>query len=425
MIVAYVKLVMVFALMLFGIRLHCGLGVSVLFGSFVMALLFGISPMDWFYLAIDIFSDTSILVIWCVVVCVLSLSHIMESTKQAERFMSALAYRVTSPRVRMVLFPMLIGLLPMPGGAVFSAPMINAVSKELPMPEQGKSIINYWFRHTVEMSWPLYPAMIMAASLGGISTPSLVMWTFPLSIAFFCIGWIFFVRPHVLPPPNRELNTIPEGNVKSIFKEGLPLLVAVGGALLCEAFFALFLPQYPMDYGVVAALVAAVTVCLLQNRLGVATFVQTVMKPSVRAMIFVVAALGVFKNVIAGGGIVESLISKDAGMVALWLCAILLPWVMGALTGLMMAAVGAAFPLLMALVEASGAGPVTPWLMIGLVSVMTGAMMSPLHICFILSCQYFKVSLPDSVKKVFVPSLCFLAVGLVYFFILQFFLRMA
>ncbi len=409
---------MVFVAMLLGIHYRCGLGLSVLGGSFIMALLFHISPAEWLQLAVGIFSDTSIIIIWCVVACVLSLSHTMESTKQAERFMKALAYRVVSPRVRMVFFPMLIGLLPMPGGAVFSAPMINAVAKELPMPEQSKSVINYWFRHTAEMSWPLYPAMIMAASLGGISTPSLVMWTFPLSFVFFIIGWYFFVRPHNLPAPT-HVDAIPHDNVRSIFKEGLPLLVAIGGALSCEALFAIFLPQYPMDYGVVAALFAAVMVCLLQNGLGLGAFARTLMKPSVRSMIFMVGALGVFKNVIAGGGIVDTLVSKDADTMALWLCAILLPWVMGALTGLMMAAVGSAFPLLMALVEASGAGSPIPWIMIGLVSVMTGAMMSPLHVCFILSCEYFKVSLTRAVKTVFVPSLCFLIAGLVYFFILQ------
>ncbi len=420
MLIPYLKIIGVFVFMLFAMR-KLGLGLSVLLGSFLMALVFGIMPLEWLHHAMGIFQDISILTVWAVVILVLSLSSLMESTGQAERFMEPLAKKLTSPRFRMVFFPILIGLLPMPGGAVFSAPMINAVSKELPMPQESKSLINYWFRHTVEMSWPLYPAMILTAGFSGITTPELVMWTFPMSIVFFCIGWFFFVRPHAIPHmPISDSATSPmQGVWRKVFWEGAPLLVAIGGALIFEALFALFLPQFPLDYGVIIALILAVIFCLYQNKKGPMTFIKTITKPSVRSMIFIVGALGVFKNVLSGGGVVDQLIGKDSGELTLWISVLLLPLAIGALTGILMAAVGAVFPLIIALVEALGLGSPIPWVTLGLVTGLAGAMMSPLHICFVLSCQYFEVSLPHSVRKVLLPGLLYILGGVAYFFVLS------
>ncbi len=417
MLIPYLKIVAVFVLMLLAMR-KLGLGLSVLLGSFVMALAFEVTPLNWFYYAIGIFQDSTILTIWTVIIFVLSLSSLMESTGQAERFMAPLALKIVSPRIRMVFFPMLIGMLPMPGGAVFSAPMINAVSKELPMPEQGKSLINYWFRHTVEMSWPLYPAMILSAGLSGITTPELVMWTFPMSLVFFGLGWFFFVRPYPVPPM-----PMPEGDTKDAWRkicwEGAPLIIAIGGALVLEAVIALTLPQIPLDYGVIVALFLAVSFCLYQNKKGIGTFIGTVTKPSVRSMIFMIGALGVFKNVLAEGGVVQEIVGQDTGLITLWITVTLVTMAVGALTGILIAAAGAVFPLIIALVETLGLGSPIPWIMLGLTSGLAGAMMSPLHICFVLSCQYFEVSLPKSLRKVILPGILYTAGGVAYFFILS------
>ncbi len=417
MFLPYLKIVAVFVIMLLAMR-KLGLGLSVLLGSFILSLAFEITPLNWFYYCIGIFQDSTILTIWTVIIFVLSLSSLMESTGQAERFMAPLAEKIISPRIRIVFFPMLIGMLPMPGGAVFSAPMINAVAKELPMPEQSKSLINYWFRHTVEMSWPLYPAMILAAGLSGISTPELVMWTFPMSLVFFALGWFFFVRPY--PVPTLPLPENPDKDAwRKILWEGAPLIIAIGGALFFEAVIALTLPHVPLDYGVIVALGLAVAFCLYQNKLGVKTFIKTVTKPSVRSMIFMIGALGAFKNVLSEGGVVQQLVGQDTGLITLWITATFVTMAVGALTGILIATAGAVFPLIIALVETLGLGSPIPWIMLGLTSGLAGAMMSPLHICFVLSCQYFNVSLPKSLRKVIAPGILYIAGGVVYFFILS------
>ena len=418
MLVPFLKLALVFALMLCGIRFKLGLGLAALGGSLVMALLFGVTPLRWLELGTDIFVDRTILTVWGVIVLVLSLSSLMESTGQAERFMTALSHKIKSALVRMVFFPVLIGLLPMPGGAVFSAPMINAVAKGLPVPEEDKSLINYWFRHTAEMSWPLFPALILAAGLGGLSTPQLAIWTSPLSLAFAAVGWWFFIRPLRAPVGDAPCAVEGSGNWGDVLRHGAPIFVALAGALLFEVFMAVALPQYPLDYGVLVALVLAVGLCLRQNGLGLRDFVRTVCRPNVRSMLFMVGALGVFKNVLSGGGVVDALLAAGTGPAALWMVSMLLPVVVGALTGLMMAGVGSVFPLLIVLAQSMGDN-IIPWMVLGMCATLTGAMASPLHICFVLSCEYFRVGMGSSLRRLLIPCLCFWLCGLGYFLLIK------
>jgi hypothetical protein len=46
-----------------------------------------------------------------------------------------------------IIFPALIGLLPMPGGAIFSAPMVKDIGSRYQLSGSQLSYINYWFRH--------------------------------------------------------------------------------------------------------------------------------------------------------------------------------------------------------------------------------------------------------------------------------------
>ena len=48
-----------------------------------------------------------------------------------------------------------------------------------------------------------------------------------------------------------------------------------------------------------------------------------------------------------------------------------------------------------------------------------GVMASPLHICFVMTCQYFGVDLPKAWRAAAVPSLALLGFGVVWFFVLR------
>ena len=417
-------LLAVFALMLIGVRLRMGLGFSVLGGSLVLAFCFGMGPLDWALAGLDIFKDQATLLVWLVLSLILALSSLMESTQQVERFMLALSRHIHSARIRLVFFPLLIGLLPMPGGAVFSAPLIQAVARKLAVPELDKSLVNYWFRHTAEMTWPLFPAVILAASMGGISTPQLVLYTCPLALGFFGAGWLCLVRGLRFPPLAEEDRQAEfaspaerRASWREVLRQGSPIFLALGGALGLELALGLAFPSVPVDYAVPVALAVGLYCCLRQNGLGFADFVRAVVQRHVLSMIFVVGALGVFKIIIEQSGLIEGLLHLSSGNAALLLAAVAMPLLVGLVTGLLMACVGITMPLLLALVPAGET--VLPWIALSLASGFVGAMFSPLHICFVLSCQYFKVDMGRAWKRLPMPCLLFGLYGALYFFLMH------
>ena len=50
----------------------------------------------------------------------------------------------------LVLIPAVIGLVPMPGGALFSAPLVGETVQDKKVTPEWKVAVNYWFRHVFE-----------------------------------------------------------------------------------------------------------------------------------------------------------------------------------------------------------------------------------------------------------------------------------
>ena len=410
-----VRLLTVFCLMLAGMRIGAGLGLSVLGGGFILAIWSGMNPVQWALSVAGITQDRATMLVCLVLALILALAALMESTGQAERFMKTLSHHIRSPKIRLVFFPMLIGLLPMPGGAVFSAPLIEAVARDMPIPEVDKSLVNYWFRHTAEMAWPLFPAVILAAGIAGIPTPSLILYTSPLVLGFFTAGWFTLVRGLPFPAESGVVDTTVSGNWSNVLRQGLPIFVALGGAIFLELVLAFALPDIPVDYGVPPALTAGIALCLAQNSLRPVDFVRAAFRKHVVVMIGMVGALGAFKIILEDSGLVRQLMQMGSAEMMLLPAAVGLPLLVGLVTGLLMACVGVTLPLLMVLVPQGES--VLPWLGLSLSMGFAGTMISPLHICFVLSCEYFQVKASGAWRRLPAPCLLFATSGALWFFL--------
>ena len=71
----------------------------------------------------------------------------------------------SSAKVTLAVMPAFLGLLPSLGGARFSAPIVEEASKNIPIEQDHKAAINFWFRHIFEFSSPIIPGMIMACNI--------------------------------------------------------------------------------------------------------------------------------------------------------------------------------------------------------------------------------------------------------------------
>lgn len=417
----FVKVTGAFCLMLIGIRNKLGLALSILAGGLFMGLIFSLPLITLVKTSGMALVQEKFLFLVAIVGSILVLSDALERSGQSARLMDALSGYLVRPRLRLIFFPALIGLLPMPGGAIFSAPMVKAVSAGMRLGNEDRVVINYWFRHVWEMAWPLYPGIILTVALADIPVTTLIARSWPGVVAMFAIGWFFFLRAGVLDADKlREENIILKGRPGKVVKEGLPLGIAIVGAIGLESLIARSALNISFEWGVIAALLGAIVCIMVQNKLGIHFLLTVLKKKSLWTMLMVIASIFIFKDVMQAAGIVQAMAASAGGGVALFAAAVFLPFLVGVVAGINVAFVGATFPLLIGLLHSLGMeDQMVPYLILGSFSGFTGVMISPIHICFVLTCNYFETDLARAWRRLIVPSICFgLSGALLFWFLL-------
>lgn len=422
---ALMKICLAFALMLFAIRRKCELWIAVLLGGVLLALLFGLSPLVVGTTMAGAFADPSFLTLFSIVACIMVLSELQGATGQGRRLVDALTPYMKSPRLRLMFFPALIGLLPMPGGAVFSCPMVRDVAASLDLPDERKALINYWFRHIWESAWPLYPGYILTCAIADI--PPSVLWrhTFPAVLISLAVGWVILLRRPIRRLSEEEAAELPpKGPFSAVLLEGLPIFVAILGAPIYEALFSLVDFKPPNGVAFICSFITAIAAVMTRNNVSPAAALKLLMQKRVFRMLSLIVAIFMFKELVMAAKVVDALAGVMTGKSALLFLFVFLPAVMGMLTGLMLGFVGAAFPLLLALLAQTGAyDERLSWILVALFAGHCGQMISPLHGCYLLTVEYFRVPLSATWRTAFFAATSQLTLSLAYVAVLYTFIH--
>ena len=415
---AILSIVLVFAVMLAGIRLKLGLGLSILAGSFLLALLFGLTPLTWLAAIPDALLTQEAFVLCAIVTVILAFSAVYSASGQSRRFMQAIRGQVRSRSLLLVFFPALIGLLPMPGGAIFSAPMVEKAAAELAIAPKDQTLINYWFRHIWELAWPLYPGLILASSLAAIPVTGLVALMWPGPLVSIAIGWIFILRPSLKNAP-RLAPVAAKSRNGGDWLGGIPLFTAIAGSIGGEWFCTKLWPDQPMEYGVIAALILASGVSLGMARARWAEVITEARKDNTMSLLGVIGAIFVFKEILYQGHVIDALAGSLGGANAVFVLATTLPFLVGFVSGITIAFVGSTFPLLFGLAQSTGQAHLIPAILsLGFYSGFAGIMASPMHICYLMTCNYFHQDPGKLLPRIMIPGLLLIPAGMVVTFLM-------
>ena len=115
-----------------------------------------------------------------VVASALTLSRFMEVKGLLASLATALEN--TTPKLAIHLIPAVIGLVPMPAGALVSATASQDLLKRLGLNPERSTFINYWFRHFWEFSIPVYPSIIATSVLLTIPFSFILATLFPVTL---------------------------------------------------------------------------------------------------------------------------------------------------------------------------------------------------------------------------------------------------
>jgi integral membrane protein (TIGR00529 family) len=365
-------------------------------------------------------TDPKTLSIAVVVSLILVLSSSMELAGQMQRMLKNFQGLIASPRLNLVIFPALIGLLPMPGGAVFSAPMVRELGVRSKLSEAQLSFVNYWFRHIWEHWWPLYPGILLTTVITEISLLAIILVMCPFSAVAVWLGYRALKGTDSLRANNNKNPSLP---LWPFLKELLPILVVIFPGLGMGILFLKLFPAVPIskEIGLILALCMAIAWVWYQNGTSKKQILSTLTNPQLLKMMYMIAGILIFKGILtdshAAAAVSQELIQMHIPLV---LIAVALPLLVGMSGGIVIAFVGSTLPILVPMIQSLGETHFLPaYVMLILVSGFTGVMLSPMHLCFLLSNEYFGVTLGSVYRYLWKPCASLVAAGMVYFWILH------
>ncbi|MHC4563036.1 MAG: DUF401 family protein, partial [Planctomycetota bacterium] len=193
---ALVSVLAGFALILVLTRLNVPVAASIAAGAAVVVLLFDRSALQTAGILGRGLIVPRTLAVAVVVALLLVLSMAMRASGRTDRMVGLMKSILRRPAISMAAMPAMIGLLPMPGGALFSAPMVSSAAAGTAVTGAQLSAINFWYRHLWEYWWPLYPGVIVAMRIAGdelgIDQGTFILWQLPMSLIMLLGGlWVF------------------------------------------------------------------------------------------------------------------------------------------------------------------------------------------------------------------------------------------
>ena len=331
------------------------------------------------------------------------------STEKNSRIILSLARRWGGRHGRLwslIAAPAVIGLIPMPAGALFSAPLIEQSVREKHWQPAWKAAINFWFRHIWEYWWPVYPAVIIALAVFKMPT-----WQYMLSLIVFTpvsllAGYFFLLRPH----RSRLLLTERQQPAESV-QSLLSVLLPIGLILGCALFLPPVIAQIgsPCDVQIskllsilIGIAVGLAVIFLSSGRKFIVSSLASLVKVRSLNILLTVGSIILFQFMLNESSLLPSASHELLGSgIPIFLVIMLLPLLAGVLTGMAVGFAGLSFPLIVGLMNVEGSS-LTPMatLVLAYGFGYVGVLISPLHLCLLVSRDYFSSSLLPLYKQI-------------------------
>lgn len=308
------------------------------------------------------------------------LGYIMKLTGALDLMITSLFSLLGGGRFLMVSIPSLIGLLTVPGGAILSAPMVGESGGKLGLTKDQKAAVNIFFRHIWYPIYPLYPALLVAASLTGVSASNIILLSLPVVlIAVVAALKTMFVGAKKV---ERQKDVDKTLAVLRLIQSMLPMLATLVLALIFNVYFPL-----SVFVGIIMALFNLLDTTKGMKEQLIQRF-KTMVIPGINfSMVISVFGIMVFKEVLEASSVLSNFMEY---MVSLGLPIALLGFssalITGLITGSNTASLGITVPIFLPLIPATNP---LPYVLLIFIASLIGYVLSPLHLCLILTKEHF------------------------------------
>jgi integral membrane protein (TIGR00529 family) len=388
---AILKILLIIGSILILVRFRIRLSVILWLAAAFLGFLFQLPPLQIGLGFLYGTSDPGTLKLMASLLLILFFSAIMKETGNMARAISALQGIFRDARATVAVIPAVIGLLPVPGGAILSAPLVNEASDDLRLSPERRTFLNYWFRHIWEYSLPTYPGIILISSIVGVPVAKIFWVNLPLTLASLVVGILLGFRGIRLssrPVAPMTFQYILR-NALSLVRNFLPLFLL----LLLTLYFRLHL-LYSTLIAILAVVLFFRLPFSLLRRLGKESFSWEI--------VFLISGVMIFKKILETSGAMHAIAGEftQLGTPVPLLIAVI-PCLFGFITGYATGMAGLSFPVLLPFIL--GSDHIMIYILLAYGLGMSITLLSPTHACLILTREYYRADIAKIYRLLFIP----------------------
>lgn len=313
------------------------------------------------------------------------------------------ALRRTFSGVKTLLatMPAFLGLLPSVGGARFSAPIVEELSANLNLSADHKAAINFWFRHLFEFSSPIIPGMILAYSIAGVTFGEFISHLAWVSILAISVGWLVLIRPIKI-----EHENISQETAEEILHEKHGLILA----LMSIASIFLIVVFAKLSASISTFIVVAGIYFVLKIINRPVSFKEIFWGAFDLKMTLNICCILYFTQILEVTQVLDQIVAAfRASPLPVPVIIACVSFIVGILTGMSQGHVAIVMPI----VAAMGTGNLN-LAGVAMAYGVAGQMLTPTHVCLIVTIDYFKTDLFKTLKPIAICEILLLTIFSIY-----------
>jgi integral membrane protein (TIGR00529 family) len=354
---------------------------------------------------------------------IMEIGHFMASEKNSQAILGA-AQRWGGKHgfsFSLVLIPAAIGMVPMPGGALFSAPLVGRTVENSTQAPEWKAAVNYWFRHILEYWWPLYPVVIVTLSIFTLDTWKYMAVQIPFTLVSVFAGYFFLLRSFGkdLFSDAQKIEAPP-----SLTKVLAPIMIIVAATLLLPGIFKYLTPGLsPASWKLLAmftGLIVALIMIRQDQQKDDRKLFDDIISKKTLTVLFTLGGVMVFESLLDASDLIPLAGQElSRSQVPMALIIGFLPFLAGLVTGIAIGFAGTSFPIVVGFVSADPSLEPIAALVLAFSMGYAGMMLSPVHLCFLLTVDYFSASFIKVYRYLLPCVLCVMFWGIIMYLLLE------
>ncbi len=371
------------------------------------ALLLALLSLDWSEIPLVLYRTTDPLTsegrltisVVLATFTIMLLSQLYKETRMINRLSESIGRMVNNPKIVLSIIPAVIGFLPVAGGALMSAPIVDTEAEKLKLKPDKKAYINFWFRHTIFPVYPITQPLIVAAGLTGVAIPLIVLRQIPVVLVMIVVGFIisFWKVSNTKKAPDQNDAEKGRSSLQQFSIAFSPILVTIVFAVVLGIVGA---GQEMQGFDVLIATVGGFTVLIYISKPSLAVSVKAFKSLAIYGVVFATYGAFLLRNVMVAAGISDIFSALVAnGSIDLLLLLTVVPAVLGLMTGSPQGGVALGVSVLSGIVVSFTPSVAS----LIYISAFLGYTVAPTHLCFTFTADYFKCSL-GKVYRYLIPS---------------------